>query len=195
MSEKEYIKGYIDLIIRSPKKIYYYEYSDDCGHVFYNGNRSKALRFTEDMLKAFMEGRKLEIKFDKSRLVMYADYSLQEAKKKREEDEIIAVQKKKALEARINEEIKNDDSDLLQFHSFIAECYGSAKPITMFHKSFIYSLRYRNYVILKDALGHGRGWNDASKKFFTLMTGVKLPATKKGIIEVLKDFCGNMVVQ
>lgn len=191
--EKKFQKEYSDLIIRSAKKKFYYEYSDELGHVFYNNNRTKALRFTSEMKDTFIEGKRLEIIFNKSRLSMYADWSLKEAKIKIEEEQQAKASNKRELETKINVEVKNDDPDLLRFHEFIAECYGSAKPITEYHKGFIYAIRHKHHGLLLDALGHGKGWNDASKKFFTVLTGVKLPNTKKGILEVLEDFCGETV--
>lgn len=54
-----------------------------------------------------------------------------------------------------------------------------------FHKSFAKALINKDGVSVKRLVAQGRGLNDNSKKMFTKYTGIKLPTTIKGKIEVI----------
>ncbi|WP_425203654.1 hypothetical protein [Priestia megaterium] len=183
-----------DLIVRNSKTKFFFEYADDMGYVFYSENKQKGIRIREEHMEQLLQDKKVPLDFGRSgRGTYYIDYSIKEAQQKQKEYETEMEAKRKAkieLENKIDNEIKDNDTDLLNFLAHIEKSYGEAKRQTIFHKQFIYAVRHNETEMLINILGHGKGWNDVSKKFFTILTGEKLPSTKKGIIEFLKSWDG-----
>lgn len=54
-----------------------------------------------------------------------------------------------------------------------------------FHRNFIKSIFNKDLKGVLGLVGYAWGWNDNAKKMFQEITGVKLPRTKKGIIETV----------
>lgn len=185
-----------EVIVRNSKTKFYYQYSDEQGHVFYTGDNRKGIRLVDEQMNNLLEGKDCYMTFGNSfRGKFYIDWSIRDSRIQQEEQyqqSVKTAAEKKELEQHIDKVITNDDPQLKEFHKFIADYYGVAKPITIFHKSFLYGIRNKEYDILVSALGHGRGWNDASKNYFRMVTGEKLPNTKKEIVEFLNGYCNKV---
>ncbi|MCR5266789.1 MAG: Eco57I restriction-modification methylase domain-containing protein [Cyanobacteria bacterium RUI128] len=63
--------------------------------------------------------------------------------------------------------------------------------VSDFHKKYAKALVNKDAEFIKDLIGHGKGFNDNSKKMFAKYTGIELPTTIKGKKEVVDKWANG----
>jgi hypothetical protein len=183
-----------EIILRTKTTKWYYQKTDEIGHLFYRSDNKIGFYLPDNILQEYIKGKSFKVNMKGISGTFYIDWSLRDQRLERERKEAEKQQKAeegKELIQKVNSLIPDDDKDCLVYAEHLNKSYGYNVPVRDDHKLFIYSIRYKYMPNLKSWLGHPKGWNDASKEFFTKMTGVKLPRTKKGVIEALEQWASS----
>ncbi|MFC8688191.1 hypothetical protein [Brevibacillus porteri] len=180
-----------EIILRTKTTKWYYQKTDEKGHLFYRSDNKKGFYVPDNILQEYIKGKSFKVKMKGITGTFYIDWSLRDQRIERERK---AAEKEKKIEKgreliqMARSQISDDDKDCIGYAEYLNKSYGYNIQPRDDHKVFIYSIRNKYMPHLVSCLGHPKGWNDASKEFFTKMTGVKLPKTKKGVLEALEQW-------
>ena len=192
------------VIIRNARtKFYYHETTtngrtteaDRClwTYTFFTADRKRGIQLPAHSLSDLLSGRKVLMGFGgRTPVVFYVDWSirdqrlaLEESKRRHE----VEQERKKQLNAIINNTISDDDPDLRLYVDALQAKFGKHNTLDGYTKRLIYGVRIRNYDVLVEILAQARGQNVVSKQTFERLTGETLPLTKHGIQAFLMDWC------